>query len=178
MEKYIVFDVETPNAKNDRISSIGAAVIENGKIVETYSSLVNPETYFSSFNIELTGINKQKVKNAPNFKSVWKELEPIFKGGILIAHNAAFDMGVLAKCIKSYNIEDVSSFSYACTVRMSRKCFPELENHKLNTVCDYLNIALDHHKADSDSVACAKIFIECVKRGMDPQDFIKIFEIN
>ena len=62
MEKYIAFDVETPNAKNYRISSIGAAVIENGKIVETYSSLVNPETYFSSFNIELTGINKQKVK--------------------------------------------------------------------------------------------------------------------
>jgi len=178
MKRYIAFDVETPNARNDRISSIGAAVIENGKIVDTYSSLVNPETYFSSFNIELTGIDKEKVKNSPNFKTVWKELEPIFKNGVLIAHNAAFDMGVLAKCINAYNIKNVSSFNYGCTVRMSRKCFPTLENHKLNTVCDHLNIELDHHKADSDSIACAKIFLECIKRGIDPKDFIKTYKIS
>lgn len=95
MSIYIVFDVETPNRANNRISAIGISTIEDGKIVDNYFSLVNPETHFDSFNTQLTGIDAKKVKNAPNFAELWKKIEPIMSRGILVAHNATFDMNVL-----------------------------------------------------------------------------------
>lgn len=68
--RYIAFDVETPNHYNDRMSSIGIAVIEGDRIIDTYSSLINPETFFMQFNIDLTGLNTSVVRNAPNFKEL------------------------------------------------------------------------------------------------------------
>ena len=57
MYRYIAFDVETPNRYNNRISAIGISVIEDGEIVDSYFSYVDPETFFDSFNTELTGID-------------------------------------------------------------------------------------------------------------------------
>ena len=54
VSRYVVFDVETPNAMNHRMSAIGITVIENGGIVDEFYSLVNPETHFDSFNVQLT----------------------------------------------------------------------------------------------------------------------------
>ena len=67
MDRFIAFDVETPNAYNHRMSSIGVAVIEQGKIVESFSSLIDPETHFDAFNISLTGISPEMVETAPTF---------------------------------------------------------------------------------------------------------------
>ena len=64
-EKYIVFDVETPNSANDRMSAIGLAVVEGNRIVEEFSTLINPEVYFNRFNIQLTGISPEDVVDAP-----------------------------------------------------------------------------------------------------------------
>ncbi len=178
MEKYIAFDVETPNARNSRMSAIGIAVIENKKITNKFFSLINPETYFSSFNIELTGITPQSVKTAPTFPELWKKIEPLMTGGILIAHNAAFDMKVLGTCLNDYGITTDRYKKYACTVQLGRKCFPELPNHKLNTMCDHLNINLDHHKADSDSIACAKLLIEYMKSDIDINKFIRTYDFE
>ena len=88
MSKYIAFDVETPNSRNNRISSIGIAVIENGSIIKEYSTLVNPETYFNRFNIELTGISPKAVENSPTFPQLWKTIEGMMNSGVLVAHNA------------------------------------------------------------------------------------------
>ena len=62
MAVYIVFDVETPNRANDRMSAIGITAIKNDKIVANYFSLVDPETHFDYFNTQLTGIDSEKVK--------------------------------------------------------------------------------------------------------------------
>lgn len=59
MARYIVFDVETPNARNDRISAIGITVVEDRAITDSYYTLVNPETAFDPFNIRLTGITPE-----------------------------------------------------------------------------------------------------------------------
>ena len=67
LPKYIVFDVETPNRYNNRMSAIGITVIENEKITESFFSYVNPETYFDEFNTQLTGIYENKVSDAPTF---------------------------------------------------------------------------------------------------------------
>ena len=83
MAIYIVFDVETPNRANDRMSAIGITAIKDSKIVANYFSLVDPETHFDYFNTQLTGIDAEKVKNAPNFAELWKKIEPIMRKGIL-----------------------------------------------------------------------------------------------
>ncbi|MEG1396988.1 MAG: exonuclease domain-containing protein, partial [Oscillospiraceae bacterium] len=114
-ERYIAFDVETPNCLNDRMSAIGITVIEGGVIVDDFYSLVNPEARFDYFNVQLTGITSEMAAKAPNFPALWAEIEPFMTGGTLVAHNAPFDMGVLAKCLRAYGIDWQSVANYACT---------------------------------------------------------------
>lgn len=60
MSRYIAFDVETPNRMNHRMSAIGITVVEDGSVTDEFYSLVNPETYFDSFNVNLTGISARR----------------------------------------------------------------------------------------------------------------------
>ena len=125
MERYIVFDVETPNSHNDRMSSLGVVVVEGQNVIQEYYTLINPETHFDPFNISLTGISPADVRDKPTFAEAWAELAPIFSSGVLIAHNAPFDMSVLAKCLNAYHIDWQPYAYYACTCQMGRKCFPQ-----------------------------------------------------
>lgn len=92
MAVYIVFDVETPNRANDRMSAIGITAIKDNRIAANYFSLVDPETHFDSFNTQLTGIDAEKIKGAPNFAQLWKmkgpELQFLFPPRKLRANTA------------------------------------------------------------------------------------------
>ena len=96
----------------------------------------------------------------------------MLSSGVLVAHNASFDMGVLKKCLNDYNIPWESSVSYCCTVQMGKRILPGM-SHKLNTLCDYYGISLDHHRADSDSRAAAKILIRYMETGAEITDYVK-----
>lgn len=175
--RFIAFDVETPNSYNHRMSSIGIAVIENGKIVDSFSSLIDPETHFDAFNMALTGITPEMTESAPNFPALWEEIGPLMTSGVLVAHNAAFDMRVLSRCIMDYEIDAPRYLPYLCTVTMGRKCFPNLPNHKLNTLCACRGIALDHHRADSDSLACAALLLDYLRCGMEAEPFLRTYDL-
>ena len=155
--RYTVFDVETPNHNNDRMSSIGIVVMEDDRIVSTFTSMINPEVHFDPFNIALTGITPEMAACAPTFGQLWPKIRPLMENAVLVAHNAQFDMAVLAKCLRVYDIFWKRTVPYICTCKMSRSCLPHLENHKLNTLCDHYRLELDHHRADSDAMACAQI---------------------
>ena len=172
MSRFIVFDVETPNRYNNRMSAIGISVIEGDKIIDEFYSLVNPETHFDYFNVKLTGINEEKVANAPTFPELWEQIEPIMSSGMLVAHNASFDMNVLKKCLNDYCIEWKPYARYVCTVLMGRQLLPNI-SHKLNDLCCYYGIALDHHQADSDSHACAEILLRYFQDGGDIKGAIR-----
>ena len=176
-DRYIVFDVETPNFRNDRISAIGISVVDGGCIADSFFTLVDPETHFDRFNIELTGISPELVQGKPNFPALWERIEPIMDSGILVAHNAPFDMGVLSKCLRAYGIAWKPQAAYACTCAMGRRCYPALPNHKLNTMCRHLHIALDHHRADSDSAACAGLLLDYLSRGLCVEPFIRNYRL-
>lgn len=177
-KRFVVFDVETPNSANDRMSAIGVSVVEDGQVVEEFASLVNPETHFDPFNIRLTGITPEAAAQAPAFPDLWPRLEPLFSSGLLVAHNAPFDMAVLSKCLGAYGIDWKSSAAYACTVRMGRDCYPELPNHKLNTLCAHLGISLEHHQASSDSHACALLLLDYLARGVDVRRFRRLYDLR
>ena len=177
-DRYIAFDVETPNYANNRMSAIGVAVIENGEIAGEFYTLVNPEVHFDRFNIELTGITPELVADAPAFPELWTELEPLMDSGLLVAHNAPFDMSVLAKCLRYYDIRWHPCVEYACTCRMGRRLLPHLPNHRLNTLCDYLGIGLDHHHAGSDSRACGEILLHYLRSGAEIERFVRGYDMT
>ena len=118
MYRYVAFDVETPNRYNNRMSAIGISVIEGGRITEEFFSYLNPETFFDYFNTRLTGISEKTVADAPTFPELWERIAPLMSSGILVAHNAAFDLGVLKKCLSDYGIPWKGSVHYCCTARM------------------------------------------------------------
>ncbi len=177
MSRYVVFDVETPNQYNNRMSAIGICLIEGMQIVKQHFSLVNPEQSFDWFNTCLTGISEESVADAPTFPQLWKQIEPVMNSGILVAHNASFDMWVLRKCLHDYGIAWKPRVHGLCTVQMGRSLKPGI-SHKLNDMCDYYGICLDHHQADSDSRACAEILLRYMDEGAQPEQYVHMYTIE
>ncbi len=174
--RYIAFDVETPNRNNNRMSAIGIAVIEDGVVSDEWYSLIDPETHFDYFNTRLTGIDEYAVMGAPTFPEAWEQVGPLLESGIVVAHNAVFDLGVLKKCLTDYEISWKGRIPYLCTVQLGRRLLPGMK-HNLNCMCDYYGIKLDHHKADSDSRACAEILLRYMQGGCCVDDFIKEYRL-
>ena len=174
---YAAFDVETPNRANDRMSAIGVTFIRDGKIIGDYYSLVNPETHFDYFNTKLTGISKDSVRDAPVFPEIWRDIAPAMNKCVLVAHNAVFDMGVLKRCLQGYNIDIPQRADYLCTVQIGRRLLPNM-SHKLNIMCDYFGIGLDHHNAGSDSRACAEILLRYIQSGANVDSYIRSYDFS
>ena len=177
MNRYIVFDVETPNRFSNRMSAIGITVIENGSITDEFYTLVNPETSFDYFNTMLTGIDEDTVAQSPAFDEVWQKIEPLMNSGMLVAHNAVFDLSVLKKCLQAYGIEWKPYARYLCTLQIGRRTLPDI-SHKLNDMCDYYGIELQHHHAASDSRACAEILLNYIKDGTDLKQHIRTYKFT
>ena len=177
MARYIAFDVETPNRYNDRMSAIGITVVEDGRIADSFYSLVDPEQPFDWFNTQLTGIDSRAVRGAPTFPELWERIEPMMSSGLLVAHNAPFDMGVLKKCLHAYDIPWRARVPGLCTVRMGRRLLPGI-SHGLGDLCAYYGIDLDHHRADSDSLACARILIRYLESGADPEKYVRLYTLE
>jgi DNA polymerase-3 subunit epsilon len=177
MYNYVAFDVETPNRANNRMSAVGITVIENGIITDEFYSLVNPETHFDRFNTALTGISEKTVENSPDFSELWRQIEPLMNRGILVAHNATFDMSVLKNCLNAYSIEWKPYVHYLCTVQVGRSHLPDMP-HRLNDMCDYYGISLNHHHAGSDSRACAEILLSYAREGVSLEKFIRTYRFT
>ena len=175
--RFVAFDVETPNHRNDRMSAIGITVIEDGRITEEFYTLINPGQEFDYFNVQLTGIDEAAVKDAPTFAEAWPCIEALMNSGMLVAHNAIFDLGVLKKCLKDYGIEWKPYVRYLCTVQMGKKLLPDM-SHKLNVMCDHYGIELDHHQADSDSHACAEILLKFLQDGAELRNHIRTYSFD
>lgn len=174
--RYVAFDVETPNRYNSRMSAIGISVVEDGRVTEEFYSLVDPEQPFDWFNTRLTGISEESVSGAPTFPALWAEIEPLMSSGLLVAHNAGFDLGVLRRCLADYGIPWKRDVRGLCTVTMGRSLLPGI-SHKLNDLCDYYGIDLNHHRADSDSRACAEILIRYLESGAAPEKYIRTYKM-
>lgn len=157
--KIAAIDFETANYDPASVCSVGISVMEDGCVEESYYSLIRPEANVSRFarkNIEIHGITPNDVKDAPPFEEVYKDMLRIFDGAIVTAHNARFDMGCLkAACLNTGR--KVPYLEYFDTVELSRRVFPQLPHHRLNDMCDHLQIELDHHNALSDSYGCLMI---------------------
>ncbi len=157
--KIVGLDFETANANPASICAIGIATIEDGAIEETLYSLIKPEeevSYFARGNQMVHGISKKDVEDAPRWKEIYPDVIQAFEGAIVVAHNARFDIACLREVCKLNHLP-IPKIQYVDTVTLSRKAFPSLAHHRLNDVCEHLDIALDHHNALSDAYGCLMI---------------------
>jgi len=166
----VVIDIETTgtSASEDRITEIGAVKVIDGKICEKFLTFVNPERKIPEEVVNLTGINDEMVANAPTFSEVAGDLYKFCYGSIIVAHNINFDYAFIK------NQSKASDYVYhnrgIDTLAVSRAVLPNLSNHKLNTVCEHFGIEFLHHRAYSDALATAQMFIELVKlKGEMPE---------
>jgi DNA polymerase-3 subunit alpha (Gram-positive type) len=167
---FVVFDVETTGSKvpPGRMIEIGAYRVRKGRVAEEFIRLVNPETPIPPFITNLTGITPAMVAEAPRFAEIATELLEFIGESVLVAHNSGFDMGFLnheiGRVYKDYRIANPC----LCTVKLSRRLLPDIENHKLKTVAQHYEVDLyNHHRAGPDAFATAHIFINLLTHLRD-----------
>ncbi len=160
--EFVVFDLETTGAKAPpcRITEIGAYRVKGGEVLDTFQTLVNPQTPIPSFIIGLTGIDDEMVADAPLFEDVAHDFLEFIGDSVLVAHNSGFDMRFLNHEIGRVFPDYKLANPCLCTVQLSRRLLPDIRNHKLATVAEHYSIDLvNHHRASADAFATAHIFV-------------------
>ena len=160
-DTWVAIDFETATREPSSACALGVAIVDGGRVVESYSWLIQPPfNEYEYRNTLVHGLGPEETADAPDFRELWFEVQPLLARGPLLAHNASFDIRVLRALIASHELP-ARSYEYACTLSMSRKAYPGLRRHTLDRVCDHCGIALVHHDAASDAEACASIALEC-----------------
>jgi len=160
----IALDFETADYLPDSACSVGLVRIEENTIVDSTYFLIRPPRKSEVFTY-IHGLYWSMLCNQPIFKDVWPKIQCfIQESEYLIAHNASFDRKVLCACLKSIKI-DYSVPPFLCTLKGARASL-HLPHNRLNDVCDYFGIALDHHNAKSDALACAEIYLRLRNSGV------------
>jgi DNA polymerase-3 subunit epsilon len=156
---YAIIDIETTGGshKNEKITEIAIFVHDGTKIVNEFSTLINPEKNIPYFITGLTGITNEMVSDAPKFYEVAKQIVELTENCIFVGHNVNFDYHFVR--------EEFSRLGYdykrevLCTVKMSRKLIPGKKTYSLGKLCDEIGISItDRHRAAGDALATVKLF--------------------
>ncbi len=147
-----IVDVETTgvNPASDRVIEVAVVRVSRGRVVEEFSSLVDPERRLSHRIWSLTGITDEDLRGAPLFRQIKDDLLRLLEGSILVAHNARFDYGFLRK---EFEREKIGYSSRClCTARLSRMLFPQFRRHSLDAIIERFSLGCPHrHRALDDA---------------------------
>ena len=162
MEEYIVVDLETTGLdpyKGCEIIEIGITEIKENKIVKNYSRLIKPKSHIPYFITEITNISDDMVENEEYLETVLPRFRKYIGDRTIIAHNAKFDLKFLNFYLKENNLPIIEN--YICTLELLKQSKTyKGNNKKLETACEYYNIENKNaHRADSDTLATAKLFL-------------------
>lgn len=148
---YTIIDVET-TGRGNKITEISIFKHDGEKVIEEFTSLVNPEVLIPDYITALTGIDNTMVANAPTFSEIAQDILSITENSIFVAHNVNFDYNVIRNEFKSMDID--FRRKKLCTVRLSRTLFPGFRSYSLGKLCASLNIEIvDRHRARGDAEA-------------------------
>lgn len=162
---YAVVDIETTGNgyKGQKITEISVLVFDGEKIVNEFTSLINPEQNIPPFITNLTGITNAMVRNAPKFHEIAKKVEEITKGLIFVAHNVNFDYNIIRNEFKSLGFD--WKRKKLCTVRLTRKIVPGLPSYSLGNICSGENIPINgRHRAKGDAEATVELLRRLIER--------------
>ncbi len=161
MDKYCIVDVETTgaNRQGQKITEIAIIITDGVRIIEEFSTLINPERRIPIRITYLTGITNEMAATAPKFYEVAKKIIELSEGCIFVAHNVFFDYQFLQR--------EFSELGYVfrrklfCTVKNARRAFPGLPSYSLKNLTKHFNIELrNHHRALSDTKAAYELFLK------------------
>ena len=172
---YSIIDIETTggNKNTGRITEIAAFKHDGNKIVDSFSTLVNPETSIPPFIVNLTGITDDMVSSAPKFEEIADELDRFTSNSTFVAHNVNFDFGFIREEFRRIGRD--FKRKRLCTVQLSRETFPDLSSYSLGKITDQLGIELNgHHRAEADAKATIKLFEKIIARKKNTG----LFEVN
>ena len=162
---YAVVDIETTGNgyKGQKITEISIFIFDGKKVLDEFTTLVNPEAPIPSFITNLTGINQAMVRNQPKFYEIAKKVEEITKDTIFVAHNVNFDYNIIQAEFKSLGFD--FKRKKLCTVRLSRKIIPGLKSYSLGNICADEGIPISaRHRARGDVEATVELFKRLIER--------------
>jgi DNA polymerase-3 subunit epsilon len=166
---YAIVDIET-TGHTSKITEISIFIFDGKKVIDEYTTLVNPESVIPPFITNLTGITNAMVGNAPKFYEIAKKVAKITKDTIFVAHNVNFDYNIIQKEFKALGFD--FKRKKLCTVRLSRKLIPGLKSYSLGALCSTQNIEIiDRHRAKGDAEATAILFEKLLNLDTDQSIF-------
>jgi len=155
---YAVIDIETTGGyvNNNRIIEIAIFVFDGEKIIDSFSTLINPEKQIPTKISSLTGITTRMVSGAPSFNQVAADIERLTKDKVFVAHNVGFDYSFIRKEFKALGKRFLRK--KLCTVRLSRQILPGLPSYGLGALCHQLGIKVkNRHRAAGDARATVSV---------------------
>ena len=158
--EFCVFDIETTGKSNinDRITEIGAVILKDGEVIDTFNSFVNPQIPIPENIIELTGITNEMVNDAKTIDEVLPEFFKFAGDRMLVAHNASFDTGFVRQACNRLGIQ--FNYSYLDTLALSRYVNTDLKRHKLDSLVKYFQLGeFEHHRAFNDAEMLSRILV-------------------
>ena len=163
---FTAIDFETANASSASACSVGMVKVRDGKVVDKIGWLIKPplgHDSFTEWNTRIHGIMAVDVADAQLWSEQLPALREFADGDHLVAHNAAFDMGVInAACIASF--VPTPNFRYLCSLQVARKTY-RLDSYRLPVAAMAAGFEdFAHHDALADAEACAAIIIHAAKR--------------
>lgn len=166
---YAIVDIET-TGHSSKITEISILVFDGSKIVDEFTTLVNPECIIPPFITNLTGITNAMVGNAPKFYEIAKQITEITKNTIFVAHNVNFDYNIIQQEYKDLGFD--FKLKKLCTIRLSRKLIPGLKSYSLGALCSTQNIAINNrHRAKGDAEATVILFKKLLHLDIDNNVF-------
>ncbi|MBF0805913.1 MULTISPECIES: helicase C-terminal domain-containing protein [unclassified Streptococcus] len=163
-QKYAIVDIEATNPGNQaKIIQVGIVLLENGEIIQSYQTDVNPQEALDQHIIELTGITDQQLMQAPLFSQVAGVIYDLLEDAVFVAHNVTFDANLLAESLfwEGYELRTPR----VDTVELAQVCFPRLQNYSLGSLCQEFEIPLENaHTALADAQATAELLLVLMER--------------
>lgn len=170
LEQPLVFvDIETNglNHIRGRVIEVAAIRVENGKIVKSFNSLVDPQAELPYFITNLTGITTNDLKGAPTFLQVADELHNMLQGAVFVAHNVRFDYSFLKQEFKRVNRDFLPK--QLCTVKLSRALYPYEKSHKLQSLIERHGFTYSKRHRAYDDAAVLWQFLQYVSKHFPPE---------
>ncbi len=166
-ERIAVIDFETTGMgpqQGARATEIAVVIVEGGRIVDRYQSLMRTGVRVPPFIVQLTGITNAMLAAAPPAEQVMHEVDALTRGLPMVAHNASFDRSFWQSERTWAGLAPDPAHEFACTVLLSRRIFPQAPAHKLQTLVDWLGLQRDGraHRALSDADVTAQLLIALV----------------
>jgi len=164
MTQYAIIDIEATGGspKRDKITEIAVYLFDGNTIVDSFTSLVNPELHIPPFISKLTGITNSMVAEAPTFDKIAQQVLDITKDAIFVAHNVQFDYAYLKNEFK--RLGHRFQRRKLCTVQLSKKILPGMASYSLGNLCNELDIPIvNRHRASGDARATVDLFALLLK---------------